>query len=229
MIFLVRHGESEANAAGVAQGSGLKSDLTEKGRSQAKQTGEFFKLKHIKFDKVYSSTSSRAVETADIIASELKYDIKEIKRDPLLNEGDSGNATGTTAEQRVEMEKKLFTKEFLDEKTKLEKLQRDPFDIAVNFERFQTSFTHYKKGFGGETQQQENERVDKFFSALNHKSGENILIVSHNGFISSILARLCGLEVIVSEFLKPGHKNCHISIITRDRKILLLRYNQHLK
>jgi broad specificity phosphatase PhoE len=227
MLFIIRHGESEANAAGIAQGSGLKSDLTELGKLQAKQTGEL--LKTLKFDRFYSSTVSRAIETADIIASEIKFNINGIKRDPLLNEADAGSVTGTTATQRTEMEKKIFSKEFLDEKASLEKLMKSPFDMAANFVRFTKSFEQYKKGFGAETQQEEYTRVDKFFSSLNHKPNENILIVSHNGFINSILSRICGLEVTVSEFLKPGQKNCHISIITHDRKILLLRCNQHLK
>lgn len=229
MIFIVRHGESQANLAGIAQGSGLKSDLTELGKLQAKQTGELFKLKNINFSKIYSSTASRAMETADIIANEINFDIKEIKRDPLLIEEDSGRATGTTQQERLDMEHKLFTKEFLDEKNSLTKLLSNPFDVAINFERLKKSFNHYKQCFGAETQTEEYKRVDSFFNCLGQSPNENILIVSHNGFISSIISRLCGLEVEVSEFLKPGQKNCHITILTHKYKVLLLRYNMHLK
>lgn len=65
-IFLCRHGETEANAKGLLQGSGINLNLNSTGKEQAKALRE-----HVKFEKVdiiVSSKLARARETADIVA-----------------------------------------------------------------------------------------------------------------------------------------------------------------
>ncbi|HMZ59590.1 MAG TPA: histidine phosphatase family protein, partial [Leptospiraceae bacterium] len=42
-LYLVRHGETEFNLAGVIQGGGLDSPLTEKGHRQAVKLGEYLR------------------------------------------------------------------------------------------------------------------------------------------------------------------------------------------
>jgi alpha-ribazole phosphatase/probable phosphoglycerate mutase len=74
-IYIVRHGESEANVLG-AKGIDFKSSLeygsklTEKGRTQAKVLAE--KFKNIKFDAIFSSDYTRTQETAAILKLERK-------------------------------------------------------------------------------------------------------------------------------------------------------------
>ncbi|MBQ6333694.1 MAG: histidine phosphatase family protein [Erysipelotrichaceae bacterium] len=63
-FYYVRHGETIFNVTGRSQGA-CDSPLTELGISQAKQTAE--KLKDIDFDRAYSSSSERAVDTAELI------------------------------------------------------------------------------------------------------------------------------------------------------------------
>ncbi|PCI29753.1 hypothetical protein COB55_01610 [Candidatus Wolfebacteria bacterium] len=58
-VYFVRHGESEANASGVRQGS--DGHLSDKGREQARMIGERFKKTPI--DIIISSTQNRAKET----------------------------------------------------------------------------------------------------------------------------------------------------------------------
>ena len=61
-VILLRHGESTYNALGLYQGCSDESVLTETGRQQARQTGEF--LKEIEFDAIYTSSLKRARSTA---------------------------------------------------------------------------------------------------------------------------------------------------------------------
>jgi len=70
-IFLMRHGETDANAKGIVQGAGLDPPLNEQGREQARLLGEALAVEPIDFDLVVSSTLARARETADIIADSL--------------------------------------------------------------------------------------------------------------------------------------------------------------
>src|SRR3989344_5102250 len=63
-LFLVRHGETKENEAGVMMGHhhGI---LTEKGKEQARETA--LALKDKKLDHIYSSDLNRCVDTAEII------------------------------------------------------------------------------------------------------------------------------------------------------------------
>lgn len=63
-LFLVRHGETEENVAGVLMGHhhGI---LTDNGKQQAKETAEA--LKPYKFNHIYSSDLNRCVDTAELI------------------------------------------------------------------------------------------------------------------------------------------------------------------
>jgi broad specificity phosphatase PhoE len=66
-FYIVRHGQTIWNVERRVQGQ-KDSPLTELGKQQAKETAE--KLKHISFDKIFSSDSGRAVETAEILKLE---------------------------------------------------------------------------------------------------------------------------------------------------------------
>jgi uncharacterized phosphatase len=91
-IYFVRHGESEANAAGIAAGGGLDVGLTQDGRDQAKKIGEDFKKK--KIDLIVSSPMKRAHETANIIAQTIKYKPENIILNELFTERHLGDLTG---------------------------------------------------------------------------------------------------------------------------------------
>lgn len=65
-LYLIRHGESEANAARIFIGHTDK-DLTEKGHRQAENTAEF--LKDLSVDVIYASDLLRAYHTAEHTAA----------------------------------------------------------------------------------------------------------------------------------------------------------------
>jgi len=93
--FLVRHGETDFNADGRIQGT-LESQLTEKGRSQARETGAWLATaaKQHGFDRVLVSPKDRTMQTLDEIEGELnkaghvlppreqRFDLREIELTP---------------------------------------------------------------------------------------------------------------------------------------------------
>ncbi|TLD37073.1 phosphoglycerate mutase-like protein [Venturia nashicola] len=87
-LFLVRHGETVDNVAGVYAGS-RDSDLTNHGYLQATRLGEYFKSEAVKFTHIFSSQLKRAVKTARLIREAQPTSI-EIRQTPLIMEQDFG-------------------------------------------------------------------------------------------------------------------------------------------
>ena len=85
-LFLVRHGQSEANLGHYYTGQ-MDVRLTDLGRQQAAEAGR--KLRNIKFDKVFSSDLCRAWETCKIALPGC-----EPEKTPLLREYDVGIVQG---------------------------------------------------------------------------------------------------------------------------------------
>ncbi len=95
-LILVRHGESEGNAAGVLQGV-LDFGLTQRGRLQAKALAG--RLKSEPIDRLIASPLRRAADTANIIAARTGH---KIAWDDSLKEYDIGEASGLTGAQMRE-------------------------------------------------------------------------------------------------------------------------------
>lgn len=92
-ISLVRHGQTDWNHDGRIQG---RSDipLNDTGREQARETGRALAAAGRRFDGVYASPLARAMETASIIAHELRMSDPEPV--PGLEERSYGLAEGLT-------------------------------------------------------------------------------------------------------------------------------------
>lgn len=88
-FYLVRHGESEGNAAGRFTGQS-DSPLTERGRRQAEAVAQ--ELAKVRFDRIVSSDLSRTRDTAEVIARRQNAKVEVI---PELREIDVGERTGT--------------------------------------------------------------------------------------------------------------------------------------
>lgn len=84
-LYMVRHGQTTGNVAGLIYGQ-VDYPLTQKGRDQAAAIQPI--LEKVKFDRVYSSDLSRAIETQQIAVPGA-----EGIRTPLLREFDVGNLT----------------------------------------------------------------------------------------------------------------------------------------
>lgn len=98
MIYLVRHGESEANVS--KRFSGITDiELSQLGREQAKEAGKILIDKTI--DNIFSSPLKRAKNTAEIIADEIGFN-KDIVIDKSLTEVNFGIFENLTWEEIVE-------------------------------------------------------------------------------------------------------------------------------
>ena len=95
MIYFVRHGESEANEKGIFAGQKEDSILNQKGKNQAKDTALIIKNKNLSIDRIISSPLKRTIETSQIIAKEINFDISKIEIDNRITEYDMGSLTGT--------------------------------------------------------------------------------------------------------------------------------------
>ncbi|KAA3648736.1 MAG: histidine phosphatase family protein [Chloroflexi bacterium] len=94
-FLLVRHAQSEGNAQGLFQGL-AEYDLSAKELEQADKVGERIALSELEIDGLVSSPQSRAMQTAEAIASKTGL---EISTDDRLAELDMGDAQSKTHEQ----------------------------------------------------------------------------------------------------------------------------------
>jgi len=94
IVYFVRHGESEANAAHVHSGWSPVS-LTEKGKKDALRAKRFLEGKRI--DRVFSSDTVRARETAALVLPDRTPELS-----PLLREIGVGDLAGKSVEQCAE-------------------------------------------------------------------------------------------------------------------------------
>lgn len=92
-IYFIRHGESEGNASETW--ATWDSPLTKTGRAQALNAAQTAAKDGIRFDVIYSSPQPRALETAQIVATELQYPIENIIIEHDLRERNFGNLIGT--------------------------------------------------------------------------------------------------------------------------------------
>src|SRR5690625_3786475 len=95
-IGLIRHGVTEWNLLGKAQGSADIS-LNDVGRSQAERIGNRLSRGKI-WDLIVTSDLPRAVETAKIIGSKINLSVSQSEK--RIREIDCGQIEGTTEKER---------------------------------------------------------------------------------------------------------------------------------
>ena len=95
MIFLQRHGESEANLSGIYACKTIDPDLTESGKKEAEESAAFFA--GIEIHRIMSSPSKRALQTARIIGGRLN---RAVEIDSRLIEVDVGDFEGHSYDSR---------------------------------------------------------------------------------------------------------------------------------
>lgn len=101
-IYIVRHGQTEANEQKIVSGY-FDSPLTSNGEQQAQRRAE--DLKHIHFDVVFSSDLVRAKRTAEIIVSDRQLAVNTTR---LIRERFFGDWEGRLISEVVEESKKMI-------------------------------------------------------------------------------------------------------------------------
>jgi probable phosphoglycerate mutase len=197
-LLLIRHGESRANAEGLAGGHKGDGGLTELGRRQSVALRDRLALSH-ELDAataLYTSTLPRAMETGDIVREALPKSLVPVT-DESLCEISVGEGDGLTWSVFVE---RFGTPDW----------DSNPDQITAP---------------GGESLLSFFERCRESFERLVARHpGELVVIVAHGGVIEQAMKIYQGLSGSVR--LRPRIDNCSMTEIEfRDGRRRLLRYN----
>ena len=193
-LILTRHGQSVWNADNKFTGW-VDVDLSDKGREEAKKSGELLNKLNIKIDISYTSYLKRAIETLTIILKSIGLSIK-FNTAWELNERHYGSLTGLNKE---ETKKKIGEEQF--------KRYRRSWDIAPppmakdskyleNFSPLNGGIPQNKIPFT-ESLKSTYERVIPYFDIeinKNLKNGKNILISAHGNSLRALCKYLFNIS-----------------------------------
>ncbi len=183
-ILFVRHGETDWNKKNRIQGQS-DSKLNNEGKKQAKQIAE--RLKGEKIDAMYTSTLSRAIETAKEIN---KYHNLKIEKSKELNELSFGKLEGMTWKEARKKYPKMF-----------EEREKNKYEF---------------KPEKGESFKELWKRVHKKILEIEKQHPkENVLIVGHGG--AKIVMMMNLLNMRFDEVLEKGIKNTSITIFDIEK------------
>lgn len=159
-IYVIRHGETNANKNGVLQGSS-NWPLNEAGIKLAKMTGE--NMKGIKFDACFSSPLDRAKQTAELVLKNSGNEDVKIEYDDRIKEINMGIYEG----------RKIKPDELEVPVLKILAFKYNPF-ICGRFK-------------GGESPREVCKRTQEFLKELSNKGYENVLISTHGFAMRAML------------------------------------------
>jgi len=185
---ILRHGESEWNRSGKHQGQ-LDSPLSERGIVQARTTAGWLARCSRKYDVLYSSDLGRSVQTAFVIARELRLDIRF---DARLRERKLGILEGLTLEE--------FRKRHREEYRKY--VSGDPDYIIPE----------------GESIRQRYERAVSFLTevAVLHEY-QRILVVTHGGILDSIFRKVCSIDLNLERSFSLMNSSINTFVVCNGR------------
>ncbi len=161
-LWLVRHGETEANVAGLYSGH-APTPLTERGIAQAQTLGTL--LRNVPVDNVLCSELERACHTTQLILGDREVPVRKI---PELNE--------------------MFFGDW-EMRHHRDLAREDAENYAVWCNDWQNATPTNGEGFQAFSQ-----RVERFITQLaDYKASQNLLVVSHQGVLSVMIARLLSM------------------------------------
>lgn len=167
-FYLIRHGKTEYNQKEIIQGGEIDSPLTEEGVNGAIAAGKY--LADHTFTRAYVSPLGRTQQTAQLLTNQLA-DGPEILLEEGLREMFFGNWEGRPV-QSIQSEAQY-----------------------KNLRQFPALYD--PSAFGGESYPQIIQRGKQVFEKLSqvHQQEEEILIVSHGVFITSVARFLTGTPI----------------------------------
>lgn len=111
-LYFIRHGESESNATpGLAAGKNFDAPMTERGHRQSVALGERLKREGVTFERIYSSSLVRAVQTTEGMLKGMGLEDVEFQRVENIVERQIPAWRGAPADQVITPEVKLMTAE----------------------------------------------------------------------------------------------------------------------
>ncbi|HEF0062693.1 MULTISPECIES: adenosylcobalamin/alpha-ribazole phosphatase [Citrobacter] len=161
-LWLVRHGETEANVAGLYSGH-APTPLTERGIAQAQSLSGL--LHNVPFDNVLCSELERARHTTQLILGDREIPVRIM---PELNE--------------------MFFGDW-EMRHHRDLAREDAENYAIWCNDWQNATPTNGEGFQAFSQ-----RVERFIAQLaDYKDSQNLLVVSHQGVLSVLVARLLSM------------------------------------
>lgn len=193
-LYIVRHGQSTANAEKVMQGW-ADYPLSQEGILQARITGRYLARSGVKLAKVYTSPLSRARRTAEEISRRFAP-----QPDVEIIEGLKEIGLGSLEDMQYDEAAKEYPDFF-----------RDLRDGIEGFEQF-----------GGEAKQNFDKRVKEGIIEIfgKHVDGDSILITTHGGAGQVLIRELFDFEGLHRLF--KAH-NCFLAKVDRRFKDGLYR------
>lgn len=161
IIYLIRHGESEANTLNVFSNTGYQHGLTPRGKQQALLVLNQLQRLGIQPKVIYSSPLKRAVETAEIIAQGFSLPYKKA---PELTEFSVGLLEGKASEEDWQHFKLLWDEWFLNKNDAYRIPKGESLTDVIN--RVQSFLRHLKQI---------------------HRPEDTLLLIGHGGTFKAIL------------------------------------------
>lgn len=204
-IYLTRHGKTMLNTTDRVQGW-ADAPLTKEGIEVAEFLGSG--LKDTKFDKVYSSDSGRAIETAKIVLEKSGQSNLELTQNKNLREACFGDFEGE------------LNHTFREELAKANNMSIDEFMEIFDVDVMLDTCSKIDESKMAESAEQVSirirEEMDKIAEEAYENGDGNILIVSHG---ISIMALLYTISPEALNSLEGGLENASISkIVYEDGK-----------
>lgn len=168
-LYLIRHGETEWNRAGLWQGL-EDSPLTENGIEQAESLGARFASEGLKFDAIYTSDLGRSHHTCKLLVEPLGQ-LDKIQVEKGLRERALGHLQGLTFEEIQAQH---------PEEAELHALG-DPHFTPVGGESWADTFARSSKALR---------------EIARRHDGQKVLAVSHGGVLGMTLRDALGLNLL---------------------------------
>ncbi|KAF7980164.1 hypothetical protein HWV62_39629 [Athelia sp. TMB] len=210
VIYIVRHGETNANKGGIMQGQ-LDTILNSNGLAQAELVANA--LQNVKFDMAFCSDLSRAVKTAEVIiqyhptvqlqkVEALRERVREKPHRYLLD------LHSSRQQHMGDLQGLIYTPEAMT-------MHKDTIEKTPDFQ--------------GRAIQWWNALLQQLASLPAQEQPHNVLVVSHGGWIQTLVHTLEGsrkLTVAKGVSMGMGCLNVSITVIETDggRKGKLIRY-----
>ena len=221
-LILTRHGQSVWNADNKFTGW-VDVDLSDKGREEAKKSGELLNKLNIKIDISYTSYLKRAIETLTIILKSIGLSMK-FNTAWELNERHYGSLTGLNKE---ETKKKIGEEQF--------KSYRRSWDIApppmAKDSKYLENFSPLNSGIPKnkipltESLKNTYERVVPYYDIeikKNLENGKNILISAHGNSLRALCKYLFNIsDTKINELEIPTGNPL---VIEFDNKLNIQKY-----
>jgi len=193
-IILVRHAECEGNVLNALTGR-TEYKLTSNGVEMAQELSK--KMKNYKIDRIYSSVSTRCIETVRPISERLNLEVITSKE---LMEKDFGIYDGMTWEEVNKINPQILK-------------NKKVFHQIIGIPKQET------------TDEVEN-RVNKYIKKISiENEGKTILICSHGCAIYSFLNHVNPIEDLSARDVY-SQKNCSINVLSYEKnKFKILKIN----